>query len=389
MGQEFQNILEQLPRLREDGAALQELLLANLVMISEIPSPTFHEERRVRFLQDRFSECGLQNCSTDEVGNGVAILPGEEGNDNILVVAHADTVVSEQMDHTIAVEPDRIVGPGVGDNSLGVAVLASLPTLLERLGLKLKSNLILLGASRGLGRGNLEGLRFFLANNDMPIRSGVCIEGVQLGRLSHTSIGMLRGDISCRVPEEYDWTRFGAFGAITIINEVINRMIAISLPKRPSTSIVFGTIHGGKSYGAIATRAVLGFEIRSESGETVTQIQQQIEDITGEVSARTRAEVNLDIFARREPGGIAFGHPLCRCTRAIMEALDIEARISPSMSELAAFIDKGIPAITLGISRGERLHEECESVEIEPMFTGLAQFVGVLLAMDGGFTDGP
>jgi di/tripeptidase len=199
---------------------------------------------------------------------------------------------------------------------------------------------------------------------------------------------MARGDISCDVPEEYDWTRFGASGAIAVLNEVINRMGEIELPRRPPTTIVFGLIRGGQSYGMVATHARLGFEVRSESSETVHRVVQQINDIVGEISARTNVDLALDIFASREPGGIDFGHPLCRSTRAIMGALDLEPRISPSVSELAAFIDKSLPAVTLGITRGDHLHEAIERVQIAPIFKGVAQLVGVLLAIDGGFGDG-
>jgi len=389
MAQKLKDVIDDLPRMVREVTALRENVLANLVMIGEISAPTYREAQRIRFLQDRFSEAGLQNCSTDEVGNGLGIYPGRDGEKNILVVAHADTVIPETVDHTISVDSERVIGPGVGDNSLGLAVIASLPTVLERLGIALESNLILMGASRSLGRGNLEGLRFFLANNVLPIRSGVCVEGVQLGRLSYSSLGMMRGDITCKVPEEYDWSRFGAAGAITIMNEVINRIVEIPLPRRPKTSIVFGSIQGGRSYGPIATDAVLRFEIRSESKEMAQDIADRIENIAGEASAQSRAEVKLDIFASRDPGGIEFGHPLCRAVRRIMKALGLEPRIGPSMSELSALIDRHIPALTIGMTQGEHLHRHDEAIMIEPIFSGIAQLVAILLAVDRGYGDGP
>ena len=48
-----------------------------------------------------------------------------------------------------------------------------------------------MGSARSLGRGDLEGLRFFLDNFKKPITAGVCIEGVKLGRLSYSSIGIV------------------------------------------------------------------------------------------------------------------------------------------------------------------------------------------------------
>ena len=384
MSTSLDDILEQLPDLEERTRAFREILLANLVMIGEIPAPTFKEERRVQFLVDRFSEAGLQNNSVDEAGNGVAILEGEDSDRNILLVAHADTVNSEKVDHTITVEPDSVTGPGVADNSLGLAVIASLPFILNEMEIKLKSNLILMGTTRSLGRGNLEGLRFFLDNNELPIEAGVSIEGVQIGRLSHVSIGMLRGEITCEVPEEYDWSRFGDASAILTINEIINKINDIPLPKRPRTSIVLGSIEGGTSYNTIATHAKLQFEIRSESAEMVEEIGNRIDEIAAEVESKTGDEVNIDIFAKREPGGIKFSHQLIRNTRKIMQALDLNPRMAPSTSELSAFIHRDIPSITLGITKGDHLQETNETIQIEPIFKGMAQLIGTLLAIDGG-----
>jgi tripeptide aminopeptidase len=377
-------IIEMLPFYRDAAQSIREILLANLVMIGEIPAPTFAEEHRVEFIQNRLTECGLHNVSTDEMGNALGIIPGTTGEQNILVVAHVDTVFPATVDHTITLSPDAAMGAGVGDNALGVAVVVTIPTLLDLLEVELRSNLVLMGASRGLGRGDLDGLRFFLSNTEIALAAGVGVEGFSLGRLSHDSIGMFRGEISVRVPEGYDWTRFGAVGAIVTLNDVIHRILEIPLPRRPRSTIVLGSVEGGKAYNTISTEALLRFEVRTESEEIGQEIVQQLEDITSDVSSQTGAEVTLDIFARRRPGGISFQHPLVRATRRIMRALEIESRRSPSTSELAGFIERDIPALTIGITYGEHQNQPDETVQIEPMFTGLAQLVGILLAIDGG-----
>ncbi len=290
-GDSLKTILARLPDLRKECENLSEILLTNLVMIGEIPSPTFAEKERVAFMRRRFGECGLQNSSTDEVDNVFGILPGAEAEENgdIVVVAHLDTVFPNTVDHTVSLQAGRVSGIGVADNSLGLAALATLPTVIERLGLELKSNLILMGSSRSLGRGNLEGLSFFLNNTERPLRAGVCIEGVQLGRLSLASIGMMRGEISCTVPDEYDWSRFGTTSAILTLNEIINRILEIPVPRRPRSSIVLGRISGGSSFSTIAKNALLGFEIRSESHDKVREIAEQMEHIAAEVASQSGA----------------------------------------------------------------------------------------------------
>ncbi|GAK52814.1 peptidase dimerization domain protein [Candidatus Moduliflexus flocculans] len=384
----FDELIAFLPQLESPLHEMQDIILANLVAIGEIPAPTFEERKRVEFLQERFTDIEMLDCSTDEMENVYAILPGETGEKHLLVTAHLDTIFPDDDDHTITMSADEVTGTAVADNSLGIAVMASLPYLLRRLNLRLQSNVILMGAARTLGRGNLAGLRFFLENSRMPIQAGIAVEGIELGRLSYSSVGMLRGEITCLVPDDYDWTRFDTTGAITNLNEVINQILALPLPRQPRTSVVLGSIEGGEqAYGKIAKFAQLRFEIRSESADVVESIREEIQEIVMEQAAKTNKTITAEFFGKRTPGGLAISHPLCRQTRRIMEALSIEPHISPSLSGLSAFIDRKIPAITLGITKGQRTKDPEETILIAPIAKGVAQLIGVLLAIDGGFCD--
>lgn len=383
--EDITDITGMLPDIEKKIEEISEILLANLVMIGEIPAPTFSEEKRVQLILERFREAGLTESSTDEAGNGIAVLRGTESNGSILVNAHTDTVFPENMDHTMQVNTDSITGPGVADNSLGTAVLASLPMILDHLDIRLKHDIVLLAGVRSLGRGDLAGIRFFLNNNPFDISSAICLEGIELGRLSYSSIGMLRGEITCYVPDTYDWSRFGDASAIMTLNEVINKINDIRLPKRPRTTVVMGSIKGGSAFNTIALESSLKFEARSESQEVVDQLGKRIREIGIEVSSKTGDDVMVDLFAKRSPGGIEFAHPLTQCARMIIKSLGMEPRLAPSISELSAFIDKNIPALTLGLTSGDHHHEPNETIKIRPMYKGISQIIGTLLAIDGGY----
>lgn len=380
-----QSITARLPAISEAAAAVGELMLANVVMIGEIPSPTFSEADRVRFILQRFAECGLQNPSSDEIGNGFGLLPGSEGNRTIVVAANADTIVQDPEDQAIEIEAGRVEGPFVGDNSIGLAALATLPTLMERLGITLRSNLLLMTAARMLNRGNLEGLKFYLANAaPLPI-AGLFVEGVQLGRLNHACLGTLRGEIICRLPNNFDWVQHGKSGTILPMNDIILMLGQIPLPQRPRTNLVMGTIRGGISPQNIARETRLGFEVRSESTQILDDVGERLREITGLVASRSGISVRLELFTRREPGGIEDTHPIVRGTRSVLEALGLKPMMYLTTSPLSAFFERGIPALTLGITRGARspeIDEIREYVETAPMTSGLAQLVGALMAID-------
>lgn len=385
-------ILDMLPTVRATAEELRDILLSNVVMIGEIPAPTGGEQARVEFLLQRFAECGLEHCSGDEVGNGIAMLAGTEGRRTILLTACADAAVPDDTAQTVEVEPERLIGPFVVDNCIALAALATLPMLLDRLQIRLNSNLLILAAARSLGRGNLEGLRSFLAQSTLPVQVGLCIEGVQLGRLNYACLGMLRGEITCRLPDDFNWAQYDATGTVLPMADVVSRIGRIPVPRRPLTNIVLGSLHGGISHQYIARQTTLGFEVRSESAEILNQIRQQLEDICEEVAAASGIVVTPDFFARREPGGLDIGHPLVRSARAVLIGLGLQPMTYLTTSGLSAFVDRKIPALTLGITTGERLgrlDEFDEACAIGPMAAGLAQLVGVLLAVDGGHADEP
>ena len=343
------------------------------------------------FIIQRLADSGLQECSRDEANNGFALLPGTDGQQTILLAANADTLVEEPEDQTVEIARDQVVGPFVVDNSLALAGLVALPLLLDKTGIRLRSNLLLMAAAGCLGRGNLSGLKTFLAQTSMPVQYGICLEGVQLGRLNYACLGMLRGEITARLPDDYDWMKFGATGAILPINDVINQINKIPLPQRPPTRMVFGSIEGGVSFHTIARDTRLRFEARSESSEILNQIQDQLGDICEEVSSRSGVAVQLDIVARREPGGIEIGHPLVKAARAVLAALELAPMMYTTASIMSALVDSRIPAVTLGLTTGHRrgtLDEIDESVAIPPLDTGMAQLAGMLLAIDGGYGHG-
>ena len=387
MPENFESILNNIHPNREALHPIRELLLANAVMIGEIPSPTDSEEARIRFLSNRFIEEGLQHISVDEAGNGMGVLPGKTGSNNILVCAHADTVFSQKVDHAMSVSSDRISGPGIGDNSLGLAAIMTLPEIFRRLDIQFDDNLILMGCTKSLGRGDLGGIRFFLENNQLPLRAGVSVEGIQLGRLSYASVGMLRGEITVIVPNSFDWAKFGAKGSVTVLIHAVQRITEIPIPMDPPTQIIFGSISGGTSFDTHPASARLRFEVRSEREGMVAEIREQIENIVEEISISSETEIIFSPVAQRHPGGLPYRHPMVRTMRKILDTLDVKPRVEPSVGELSQLIEHGIPSVTLGLTRGRHKNEFDESIDIQPIFGGVSQLIALLQSIDGGHCD--
>ncbi len=362
---------------REGLRRLREILFANIVMAGEIPAPTFEEHRLVRFLGDRFTEAGLSKLSVDQGGNAVGMLAGREGRRNLLVAAHLDKIWAAGEDHTVSVGSGSMTGRGLADNSLGIAVLATLPLILEELGIEFASNLVLLGTVGSCGRGDLGGMRFFLENLREPLAAAVCLEGIELGRLSYGSPGMARGEISVTAPGEADSAE--VVGALA---EVVRALVAIDRREAPEARVLVGSLEAGSGHGVPPRLGCLRFEIRSDDAARVARVEREIGAVLAEVSASMEADAALEIFARRRPGSLPESHPLVAATREIHCALGIASRVEPSVSELALLLESGLPALTLGITKGDKRHTPEETIQLEPIFDGLAQIVAILQFLD-------
>ena len=383
----LESLLKKIPEQMERLKAVRETCLTDAVLLGEIPSPTFGEEERVRLALDRFRENGLDDPEIDEFGNASGTLPGTEGGASILVTAHADSVFSADTPHVLNVGPDSITGPGIADNAIGLAAVVGLPRLLEHLGVRLKDDLLLLANVRSLGRGNLEGARSFLETKQRPIRAGICVEGATQGRLSYSGLGTLRGEITLRIPSNYDWEGFGAAGAISHLTRFVNQLMEIPIPKEPKTKMIFGGLRCGSTFNTSPRRGSLRFEITSEDDDVLHDMEKQVSELSEQFSLETGTSVGLEIVAKRENCGIPFSHPLVKTTRAIMDETGITPIVDPSTGDLNALIRAGHPGVTVGLTTAENLREENETIHLEPLFAGLAQLITLLQAIDQGLCE--
>ncbi|MBI9084455.1 MAG: hypothetical protein JEZ11_12715 [Desulfobacterales bacterium] len=386
----MQTYIERLPRFVETLQSIRDTLITNIVLIGQTPSPTFKEKRRTQLFMDRLADFQVDECTTDGYRNPIGIIRGTARNQPpIFVVAHLDTFFSGDSDFNYTVNQDTIQGPGIADNSVGVGVLATLPEIFRRLDLHFESDIVLAGVIQSMGKGNLRGIRHLLKTWSTPIRGAVVIEGAEIGRLDYYSAGMIRVEIECRM--ETDDAREPLFrpNAILVINDIINRILQLRLPQRPRSRVIFGKIDGGFKHGLIAYDATLGLEIQSDTDAMVKSIYKDIVDIVEGASHEYGVNLKMNTISNVGACNLKYNHPLVKRAGEIIHRLGLKPVSAHSESELSIFLSRNIPAVTLGISRGENHHLENATIEIEPMFRGIAQIVATIMAIDSGVCDEP
>jgi len=380
--------LHTLPDLVDKIKAFQDIIITNIVLIGQTPAPTFKEKKRSTIFMERLAEFGTDEVTTDGYRNPIGIIRGTSPDKPpIFVMAHLDTFYERDIVYNYTIKNNFITGPGILDNSLGVGVMVSLPVLFQKLGLRFESDIVLAGTIQSIGKGNLRGVRHLLKTWPTPIRGGVCIEGVDLGRLNYFSDGMIRGEIQCSISEDKGSPYKFAPNAILILNEVINEIMNLRLSQRPRSRIVIGKIAGGANHGKIAYEATLGFEIRSDSYKMVKSIYHSIRDIVDGIGHENEVELSMKTISNLRAARLKFNHPLVKSAVTVMETLGIKPISKSTESALSIFLSRKIPAVTIGITHGENYYTDRATMEIEPMFKGIAQVIGVLKAIDDGVCD--
>lgn len=385
----MEEMLAKLPEMVDRIREIREVIISNIVLIGQTPAPTFGEAARAEVFLERLSDAQADFCSTDDFNNPVGVIAGTSGGEKppILVVAHLDTVFNADIDHNYIIRKNAITGPGIIDNSACVGVLASLPVIFRKLDIRCESDIVLAGVIQSIGKGNLQGVRHLLANWGDPIRGAVILAGDPLGMLNYYSEGIIRGEIHCDTGIPEDRVHLYKPNAILILNEVIDAILRMRLPQRPRSRVIIGRLNGGHKHGIIALHANLGFEIQSNSDKMVKQMLAEIKDIVNGTAQEHHVQLKLEVISQLNAATLTYRHPLVKAAAVVMKRLGIQPISEFCESELSLFLSGKIPAVTLGLSEGKNAHMENATLKIEPMYTGIAQVIGTIMAIDGGVCD--
>jgi hypothetical protein len=198
--------IDKLPDFVDQIKSLKETIISNIVLIGQVPSPTFKEKYRAKVFMERLSEFQVDECTTDGYRNPIGVIRGtSESKPPIFVVAQLDTVFKKDVDHYYSIGGNTITGAGIIDNSVGVGVLVSLPEIFRKLDLSFESDVVLAGVIQSLGKGNLRGIRHLLKTWSTPIRGAICVQSAELGRLNYYTDGMIRCEVECNISTTNGW----------------------------------------------------------------------------------------------------------------------------------------------------------------------------------------
>ncbi len=337
--------------------------------IQQIPAPTFHEQARAEFVRRQFATLNLQDIEVDDLGNVYARRPGYGSPlaRPLLITAHTDTVFPIDTPLTLTRTQDRIAGPGIGDNSLGVAGLLGLLWALE--GETLPGDLWLVANVGEEGLGDLRGMRRVMERLGERVRATIVIEGMSLGHVYHSAIGVRRYRFTARAEGGHSWLHFGQPSAIHALMRLGAKIADVQVPASPKTTFNIGTIIGGTSINTIAREASMDVDLRSESPAQLSGLAAQIEALA--TNAESGVTIETLIIGERPAGGIPREHPLVQLAARVLADEGLTPTFETGSTDANIPLSRSLPCVVMGLTRGANAHRPDEYIETVHVEKGL------------------
>jgi tripeptide aminopeptidase len=345
--------------------------------LQQVPSPTFHEERKAVLVREYFSGLGLSDVELDAGGNVLARIPGHSSQKPLVFSGHMDTVFPENFPLTLEIGEDRALGSGIGDNSLGLASLMMIPDLLQAAGLTPRHDVWLAATTCEEGLGDLKGIRAVASRFGSQPSAYISIEGMGLGNILHRGLGVERYRVSVKTPGGHSWVDYGLPSAIHELSSLAAQLTTIRVPKKPRTTFNIGIIHGGTSINTIASQAWMEIDLRSENPRSLNDLSNRVRQIV-ESGHKKDVQITMEAIGLRPSGEIPPTHPLVGLVAKVLKEIGLDSVLDIASTEANLPLSLGFPAVTIGVTIGDHAHSVQEYILTDPIAQGLAQIIGII-----------
>jgi len=380
--------------VRDHLAGQYDQVIADLIRITETPAPPFMEQTRAALLAAMLRDAGLDDVSIDAEGNVLALRPGTGGGPVFVVSAHLDTVFPEGTPISVTRAGDRLMAPGIGDDSLGLATMLAWVRTLEANDIATRQPILFVATVGEEGPGDLRGVRYLFTKGAYAGRIGgfLSIDNADAARIVSTAVGSRRYRLAFKGPGGHSYGAFGIVNPMAAMAETVRGLYAIPVPADPRTTYAATVVSGGTSVNSIPDEILLDVDLRSSNPEALAALEAALlaaakAAVEGENAARaiTTGSITLEpqLIGDRPAGTTPADHPLARAALAASLAAGFAARLDASSTDANIPMSLGIPALTIGTGAGGgRTHsvDEYLIVERERFLAGLSVGLAVMLA---------
>lgn len=362
------------------AAGIADWVIAQAVAIQRVPAPTFEERARAELVAAFLTEYGLQDIDIDDVHNVYGRLPGADpALPALMVVAHTDTVFGPDTDLTLHRDAHALHGPGIGDNSLGVAGMLGVLRLMREHKVTPDRDVWFVATSCEEGLGDLRGMRAAFARLRDHVGAVVNIEGLAFGHVYHAGIAVKRLQITARTGGGHSWLHFGRPSAIHSLMALGAKIAGLVPPRSPRTTFNIGVIDGGTSINSIASSASLWLDLRSEDMTALGALEADVRRLV-DTLVTPDVSFEIDIVGDRPAGYLSPEHPLVGAAVEALAQVGVRATLETGSTDGNIALAAGCPTVTVGITRGGNAHRLDEYAEISAVKDGMQQLFRLVMS---------
>jgi tripeptide aminopeptidase len=390
------NSLGDMPQVRDALDWLDHNLdwtTAQQIRLTEIPAPSFQEEKRAQAVKEILSAEGL-SVFTDKIGNVIGELRGAQDKEVVLLTAHLDTVFPESTEINVTREGDRLVAPGISDNGTGLAGMLAVARALHVAKIKPQRTILFVANVGEEGEGNLRGMRALIDSYRNKVRAAIVLDGSGIDHVTTKALASRRVEVVISGPGGHSWSDFGMPNPINALVRGSVRFINTKVPLAPRTTFNLGQIEGGTSVNSIPYEATLKVDLRSESEDEITRMEAALREciaagVRDEMDnsrerARGKLEWKLNLIGSRPGGELAPDAELLTALRAADDFIGNKSRNERSSTDANIPLSMGIEAIAIGAGgNGGGAHSLEEWYEPAERELGLKRVLLTLLGVSG------
>jgi len=340
--------------------AIDDQTVQDMITLTEIPSPSHHEEVKGKVFAEMLRNAGADKVWTDEVGNVIALRKGTKSERTFLVEGHLDTVFPFGTDVTVKQKGDTLMAPGITDANRSLAIVVALLKTMHHENIRTEDDIWFAGTVGEEGLGDLKGMKQLFREGAKPLTAHIAIDGGGLEDIVNGGIGSLRYKVTFKGPGGHS---YGAFGIGNPHNALASAIVDF-VPKAdtftkdgPKTTYSVSVLGGGTSVNSIPYESWMLVDMRSESQEKLRginqlfleSIQKGLEKENAIIRSGKPLTVDIEKVGDRPSGVADPDSPLIQRTMAIAKQLSGNDPVlsSGSTNSNIAF-SLGIPAVTIG-----------------------------------------
>jgi acetylornithine deacetylase/succinyl-diaminopimelate desuccinylase-like protein len=265
-------------------------------------------------------------------------------------------------------------GPGIGDNSLGVASLFGLLWSLREREIPERGDVWFVANVCEEGLGNLRGMKAVVDRFGSQVHAYLVLEGLALGHVYHRAVGVKRYRVTARTAGGHSWSDYGHPSAVHELAKLVVQLTSLSLPTYPRTTMNVGKISGGTSINVIASEASFDLDLRSEGQEALAELISAVERLIHHAN-RQGVSVEAEVIGQRPAGEISASHPLVMLAKNCLREEGLDPGLISGSTDANMPLSKGYPAIVLGVTTGGSAHTVHEYINTTAVAQGLGQLV--------------